>query len=101
MRECSRTLVPTSSSTDLCKSGTRICQAWSGWFRAPESSSKMCAGSKELPLMGLELLRHSPVQQAWYQNENASPQGNSVCAEANPYRSSAAHLHAIPALAGG
>lgn len=71
--EHSRTLMRTPSATNLCKAGTWTCQAWSGWLRAPESSSNTHAESKELLLMGLELLRHSSVQQAQYRNENAAP----------------------------
>lgn len=44
-----------------------------GGSEQPESRSNTHAESKELPLMGLELLKHSSVQQAQYRNENAAP----------------------------
>lgn len=97
-REHSRTLVHTPSTANLCTTGLRTCQACSGWLVAPEGSSNAHAENKELPLVGLELLRQSSVQRAPRQNEDAS-RGDSMCAEATP-GSVAARRHSHPVQAG-
>lgn len=90
----SRTPVPLRISAQLVCGHARLAQGGSECQEAAATSmqrTKSC-------LSWAERLRHSSVQQAQRQNENASPQGNSVCAEASP-RPAAARRRSHPAQA--
>lgn len=70
-----------------------------GLVRVSQSTGNMHVESKELPLLGLKLLRHSSVQQAQHGNENASMRKFNVH-RSQPIQVTMACLHSKPVQAG-